>query len=207
MPAFVIGIGGGSAGGKSAVAEELSALLAPLRVRLVAQDRYFLRDRQLPRHSAPGGGRAWPDHNHPDSFDFPRLRQDLRAAREGDAEVVILEGILVLHDAALRELMDLKLFVEADADERIVRRIRRNVARGHDLDEICDFYLDSVRYRHREFCEPTRSHADLIVPGGAHQADRRRKLVAEVCERVRAVRGRSGAGGEQLRAASACCHD
>jgi len=73
--------------------------------------------------------------------------------------------------------MDLKLFVEADADERIVRRIRRNLSRGLRLEEICDFYLDSVRYRHCEFCEPTRQHADLVIPGGKDQRQEAEQLL------------------------------
>jgi len=207
VPAFVIGIGGGSAAGKSAVAGELQSLLKPLHVCLINQDRHFLTGDHLPQHAAPGGGRTWPDHNHPDSFDFPSLRRDLQAAREGEADVVVVEGILVLQDAPLRALMDLKLFVDADADERIVRRIRRNVARGYDLDEVCDFYLDSVRYRHREFCEPTRSDADLIIPGGTHQGDRRKALLLDVCQRVRTARGRSPVGSEDLRAAGEPAHE
>lgn len=189
MPSFVIGIGGGSAAGKSAVAEELRKRLAPLRVEIINQDRYFCQAQQLPRHAAPTGGQTWPDHNHPDSFDFPKLREDLQAACEGGAEIVIVEGILVLHDPELREIMDLKLFVEAAADERIVRRIRRNLAWGYDLDEICDFYLDSVRFRHTEFCEPTRRHADLIIPGGRHERRSREQLLAQVAERVRSAVG------------------
>ena len=207
VPAFVIGIGGGSAAGKSAVAEELQSLLRPLRVCLINQDRYYLTGERLPQHAAPGGGRIWPDHNHPDSFDFPSLRRDLQAAREGKADIIVVEGILVLHDPSLRALMDLKLFVDAEADERIVRRIRRNVARGYDLDGICGFYLDSVRYRHREFCEPTRSHADLIVPGGIHEGDRRKALLLDVCQRVRTARGGSPVGSEDLRAAGEPAHE
>ena len=184
-PAFVIGIGGGSAAGKSVVGEELRMRLAPLDVSVINQDRYFLKADRLPRHADPSGQRSWPDHNHPGSFDFPRLRRDVLKAREGDTDVIIVEGILVLHEAELRELMDLKLFVAADADERIVRRIRRNVGWGYDLDEICDFYLGSVRYRHVEFCEPTRSHADTVVPGGSHEKAAAEVVLTEVCERVR----------------------
>ena len=186
MPAFVIGIGGGSASGKSTIAEQLRLRVAPLRVAVINQDRYFHETSRLPRHASPDGAREWPDHNQPGSFDFARLLADLQTARDGEAEVVIAEGILVLHDAALREMMDLKLFVEADPDERIVRRIRRNVARGYDLDDICDFYLDSVRYRYREFCEPTRAHADLIIPGGRYDGERAEQALAEVVARVRA---------------------
>jgi len=185
MSAFVIGISGGSASGKSTIAEELRKRLAPLRVEVINQDRYFLPTDRLPRHANRDGTKEWPDHNQPGSFDFPRLRADLRAAREGKAEVVIAEGILILHDEEIRSLMDLKLYVEADADERIVRRIRRNVARGYDLEGICDFYLDSVRYRHREFNHPTRAHADLVIPGGKDDWQETDRLLEEVCQRVR----------------------
>lgn len=188
MPAFVIGIGGGSASGKSKIAQELCGRLRPLRAALINQDAYFLPPDLLPRHRSLDGARAWPDHNHPDSFDTGRLRSDLLAARTSGEDVVIVEGILVLHDAALRELMDLKLFVSASADERIVRRIRRNVARGYDLDEICDFYLDSVRYRHAQYCEPTRDCADIVVPGGCDDWQQTELALAEVCRRVHAAR-------------------
>jgi uridine kinase len=189
MPAFVIGIGGGSASGKSTIAETLSTMLSPLQVRVINQDGYFHGAARLPAHANHAGTRSWPDHNHPDSFDFPRLRRDLAAARAGDDEVIILEGILVLYDAELRGLMDLRVFVDAEADERIVRRIRRNLAAGHELDGICDFYLDSVRYRHREFCEPTRAHADVVVPGGQDEREKAERALEEVCGRVRAARG------------------
>ena len=85
--------------------------------------------------------------------------------------------------------VDLKVFVAADADERIVRRIRRNLAAGAGLDGICDFYLDSVRYRHREFCEPTRAHADVVVPGGQDEQEGRERALEDVCGRVRAALG------------------
>lgn len=190
MAAWVIGIGGGSASGKSTIAGKLRTLLAPLEVEVINQDRFFWDSPRLPRHENRRRTRTWPDHNHPRSFDFPSLRAAVRAAREGGAEVVIVEGILVLYDTELRGLMDLKLFVEADADERIVRRIRRNVARGHDLDGICDFYLDSVRYRHQEFCQPTKEHADLVIPGGQDEAEEARRMLAEVSQRVREARPR-----------------
>ena len=188
MAAFVIGIGGGSASGKSSIAEALSRKLSPLAVKVINQDRYFHGGARLPTHANQAGTRRWPDHNHPESFDFDSLRRDVRRAR-GRGDVVIVEGILVLHDAELRERMDLKVFVAADADERIVRRIRRNLAAGAGLDGICDFYLDSVRYRHREFCEPTRAHADVVVPGGQDEQEGMERALEEVCGRVRAALG------------------
>jgi len=188
MAAFVIGIGGGSASGKSTMAEELRKRLTPLQVEVINQDRFFWDNARLPRHQNRRNDRAWPDHNHPDSFDFAGLHAALSAAQKGSAEVVIAEGILILHDPALRSLMDLRLFVEADADERIVRRIRRNVSRGYGLDGICDFYLDSVRYRHQQFCQPTKAFADLVIPGGQDQRAEAEQVLEEVCRRVREAR-------------------
>jgi uridine kinase len=186
MTAFIIGIGGGSAAGKSFVAEYLREQLAPRRVEVINQDRYFHEPQRLPGHASSDGTRTWPDYNHPRSFDFRRLRSDLRRARESAADVIIVEGILVLHDPELRKLMDLKLFVDADADERVIRRIRRNLAAGHDLNEICDFYLDSVRHRHRQFCQPTRVRADLVIPGGRDERAEAERLLSDVCQRVSA---------------------
>ena len=188
MAAYIIGIGGGSASGKSTIAGKLKERLAPLVVEVTNQDRYFWRTEKLPRTTDRAGVREWPDYNQPGSFDWANLRLALRAAREGRADVMIFEGILMLWDAEMRGLMDLKLFVEADADERIVRRIRRNVARGYDLDGICDYYLDSVRYRHGEFCQPTREYADVVMPGGKDEAERAEVALAEVCRRVREAR-------------------
>ena len=185
MGAFVIGIGGGSASGKSTLAAGLQARLAPHHVEIINQDRYFFAADLLPKHASPDGGREWPDYNQPGTVDWPRLRTDLRAAREGEAEIVLLEGILVLYDAELRELMDLRLFVAAEPDERILRRLRRNLARGGNLDDICDYYLDSVRFRHREFCEPTRAHADVVIPGGTYEAEARETALREVEAKVR----------------------
>ena len=189
MPAFIIGIAGGSASGKSAIARELRERLAPLTVHIINQDRHFHEADRLPTHASRDGAHTWPDYNHPDSFDFPTLYRDLLRARDGSADLLILEGILVLHCPELRSLMDLKLFVDTEADERIVRRIRRNLASGHRLDDICDFYLDSVRYRHREFCEPTRVYADLVIPGGRDDRARAERALSDVCSRVRADLG------------------
>jgi uridine kinase len=187
MGAFVIGIGGGSASGKSTIARKLKDRLAPLRAEVMNQDRFFWERDRLPRAANRAGTREWPDYNQPDSFDWTNLRLALQAARSGCAEVVILEGILTLWDGELRELMDLKLFVEADADERIVRRIRRNVGAGYDLDGICDYYLDSVRYRHEEFCQRTKAHADLVIPGGRDEVQEAERSLAEVGRRVQSA--------------------
>jgi uridine kinase len=185
---FVIGIGGGSASGKSTIAEELRSRLAPQRVEIINQDKSFWPTDQLPKHSNPDGTKEWPDFNQPGSVNWPDLRARIQAAAAGDSDLVVVEGTLVLYDEEVRGLLDLKLFVSAVADERIVRRIRRNLSRGYELDGICDFYLDSVRYRHEEFCEPTRAYADLVIPGGRYERAEAEVVLDQVIQRVRSHR-------------------
>ncbi len=140
-----IGIGGGSASGKSTIAADLAGRLAPLQVRVIGQDRFFKSRDELPRYPSVTRPEPWPDHNHPDSFDLSRM---LEAAGDVDgADVVIFEGILALHYDEMRELMDVKCYVRADADERIVRRTKRNLPRA-TFEDITDFYLESVRHQH-----------------------------------------------------------
>ncbi len=158
---YVVGIAGGSASGKSTFANRLAAALEGLAVELVAMDKYFRAEK--PVHRGPLGGREWPDYNQPASFHLDRLVAELDAV---EAQVVIVEGLMTLWVPEIRERCSLKLFVDAPADERIVRRLRRNMAeRGLSFDEIAGYYLDSVRFRHQEFVEPSRWFADLVVNG------------------------------------------
>ena len=178
-----IGIGGGSASGKSTLAARIKEELAPLRVEVIGQDRFFKRAAELPPHPVPGREEPWPDYNRPDSFHVAETVAHCRSV--GGVDVAILEGILVLHYPELRELMDLKLYVAADADERIVRRIRRNLKAGMDLDDICDYYLESVRFQHARYNAPTQQHADLVIPGGAVEVGEREAMVEGLCRVVR----------------------
>ncbi|NLV75063.1 MAG: uridine kinase [Chloroflexi bacterium] len=160
----VIGIAGGSASGKTTLAERLEQALAGVRVLVIHMDHYFFKER--PHMVAPITRLEYEDHNHPTSFDLVQLISDLDAAiAASEVQVIILEGLLVLQNDDLRQRLDLKLFVDAQADERIVRRTRRNMARGLGFDEITNFYLDCVRYRHQEYVEPSRWHADLVMNG------------------------------------------
>ncbi len=179
---LLIGIGGGSAAGKTTFAERLADGLAPLRVEVVHQDRFFKPVDQLPPYASLSTSRTWPDYNHPDSI----KTNELLAYCNGlsDIDVALVEGILVLHYAELRALMDIKCYVDADADERIVRRIRRNLTH-YSIDDIADYYLDSVRHQHRRYNAPTKQYADLIVPGGADTTAQRDALLNTLCESIR----------------------
>ena len=162
---LVVGIAGGTGSGKTTLCARLEEALAGYRVCAMHMDRYFLRVR--PRMVAPVTGIEYEDHNHPDSFDLDRLVADLdEHLAAAEVQVILLEGLLTLQHRPLRERLDLGIFLDTPADERIVRRLRRNMARGLAFDDIAAFYLDSVRYRHEEFVEPSRWHADLVLNGG-----------------------------------------
>tara|TARA_A100001037_G_scaffold59285_1_gene51487 strand:- start:3753 stop:4364 length:612 start_codon:yes stop_codon:yes gene_type:complete len=176
---FFIGMGGGSAAGKSTLAAVLAERLAPLRVEMIGQDRFFKRPEDMPKYYSGIHGDYRPAYNEPDSFKQEEMFAYCRGVAGGD--VVILEGILVLWFAELRELMDFKIYIEADADERIIRRIRRNMKTVDDYDTITEYYLESVRGQHREYNAPTREYADLIVPGGMAQTEERERIVDNLC--------------------------
>jgi len=162
---LLVGIAGGSASGKTSLCRALCAALEGLRVHVVHMDAFFLPVK--PRTTAPFTGTIWDDYNQPDSFDLERLHREVDALQtaEPPPDVVLIEGLLTLQDNTLRAKLDLRVFVDAPPDERIVRRLRRNMARGLPFDEIASYYLESVRWRHQEYVEPSRWHADLVYNG------------------------------------------
>lgn len=109
-------------------------------------------------------------------MDLPKLAQDLAAARTKH-QVVIVEGLLTLWDQAIYDQLDLKLFVDCRADERIVRRLKRNMKWGLKFDQVAGVYLDLVRYRHDEYVEPTKWRADFIL-NGSNPSDRALEIIA-----------------------------
>jgi len=163
---YVIGIAGGSASGKSTFAKALKEALTGLDVHIIPVDSYFKPRNQRPYSKAPVTGAMYVDDNHPLTMDLPKLAQDLKTLIENAAhDVIVVEGLLPLWDENLLPLLNLKLFIDCRPDERIVRRLRRNMARGLTFDEIASVYLDLVRYRHDEYIETTKWRADLILNG------------------------------------------
>ncbi|MCS6869270.1 MAG: uridine kinase [Thermus sp.] len=181
---FVIGIAGGSASGKTTLAQALAKALGE-RVALLPMDHYYRDLSHLPFPE-----RLKRNYDHPEAFDLELYLSHAQALLAGKAveaplydfkaytrspltervlpaPVVILEGILVLYPAELRALMDLKVFVDADADERFIRRLERDVKeRGRSLESVVQQYLEKVKPMHLAFVEPSKRHADVILPGG-----------------------------------------
>ena len=184
---ILIGLAGGSGSGKTLVARTIVRELGSKRVVIIAQDRDYKN-----REDVPFRDRAARNFDHPDAFDSDLLHQHLSALLEGhpieqpvydynehrrtkdtrrisDHLVIVLEGILIFHDPELRALMDIKLFVDADSDVRLMRRLRRDlIERGRSVDSILRQYEESVRPMHLQFVEPSKRFADVIIPGGGH---------------------------------------
>jgi uridine kinase len=183
----VIGVAGGSGSGKTTVVRRILESLGPDQVTVLEHDRYY-RDRADLRLEE----RAALNYDHPDSLETDLLVRhisDLKSGRSIEVplydfalyarrpvtetiaprKTIIIEGILIFTDRALRELMDVKVFVDADADTRFIRRLQRDVAeRGRTMESVVEQYLGTVKPMHFEFVEPTKRYADIIIPVGGY---------------------------------------
>lgn len=183
---IVIGVAGGSGSGKTTVARKLVESFSD-SVLLIEQDSYYKNQDHLPMEE-----RLKTNYDHPFAFDNEFLveqvlqlldkqsiekpqydyTQHTRAKDTQTVEskdIIVLEGMLILEDERIRNLLDLKVFVDTDADVRILRRIERDIAeRGRSLDSVIEQYLTVVRPMHLQFIEPTKRYADVIIPEGGH---------------------------------------
>lgn len=177
---FLVGIGGGTASGKSTFTRALVQTLADaaptLNVVALGCDRYFrFGSPEMPTYHSPTFDVAVPDFNHPDSLDINRILKNLDAllVSRDAPDVVIIEGHLLLHWPEIRERLDLCLFIELDADTRALRRLVRNIGTtndpipDHSPASIANYYLESAKVGHARYIEPTRIHADFILRGDA----------------------------------------
>ncbi len=184
---FVIGVAGGSGSGKSTVTRQVLAAIGPEKVAVVMQDDYY-RDQS---HMAPEDRRKQ-NYDHPDAFDWPLMTQHLAALRKGEAiampvydfaadnrssdtiavkpaPVIVVEGLFALYDTKLRNMMSLKIYVDTASDVRFIRRLQRDISeRGRSTESVVQQYLDTVRPMHKQFIEPTKRNADVILPHGAN---------------------------------------
>lgn len=182
---YIIGIAGGTGSGKTTVVRKIIEALPPGCVSVIPQDSYYNDNTHLAMED-----RRKINFDHPDAFDWNLLTEHIQQLRQGEAieqptysylvcnrleetihvepcEVVIIEGIMALWKKELRELMDLKIFVDADSDERLIRNIQRDIVeRGRDVKMVVDRYLEVLKPMHEQFIEPTKRYADVIIPQG-----------------------------------------
>ena len=184
---ILIGIAGGTGSGKSTFTDKIKAMFGN-DVTVIYHDNYYKRHDEIPFEE-----RKIINYDHPDSLETDLLLAHLCSLKNGESvqcpvydftqhnrsdkfteikpsSIIILEGILCMADERLREMMDIKIFVDADADERILRRARRDmVERGRDIDNIIDQYLATVKPMHYMFIEPTRQYADIVINSGMNE--------------------------------------
>ncbi len=186
--AIVIGIAGGTGSGKTTITRKLAEHFGSL-VTVIYHDNYYKAHHQLTYEE-----RAALNYDHPDAFENERIASDLKALREGKiiecpiydytihdrsentltihpSKVILVEGIMIFYPKEIRDQIDIKIFVDADADVRILRRITRDVKkRGRSLDSVINQYLNTVKPMHEAFVEPSKRFADIIIPeGGQNQ--------------------------------------
>ncbi len=187
MKPYIIGIAGGSGSGKSTFAQRIKEEF-PEHVSLISCDNYY-----LPHNDLSLEERAHLNYDAPDALEFDLMVRHLEQLKSGQAAlcpvydftrhtrsdkvteiqprpIILIDGILIFHDPDLRDCMDLKIYVETDADERILRRARRDmVERGRDLDSVIDQYLSTVKPMHNTYVKPTKVFADIILNGGKNE--------------------------------------
>jgi uridine kinase len=185
----VIGVAGGSGSGKTTVVRKIVESMGDDHVVVLEHDRYYHDHPELRLEE-----RAALNYDHPDSLETELMVRHVKELRSGQAvdlpaydfarharrhttdpvaprQIIIVEGILIFADAPLRELMDVKVFVDTDDDARFIRRLKRDVAeRGRTMDSVIDQYLNTVKPMHLEFVEPAKRYADIIIPRGGHNA-------------------------------------
>jgi uridine kinase len=194
-----LGISGGTGSGKTTISEEITRALGPEHAVIIHQDSYYL-DRSL----LPVDDRDRINFDHPSAFDWKLFKRQVRALQQGKPidkpiynfhthsrmpettrveprPVLLIEGILVFDDPDLRKMMDIKVYVDADADVRFIRRMDRDVReRGRSIESIVDQYMTSVRPMHLQFVEPSKRYADIIIPEGGHNRVALDTLIARV---------------------------
>ncbi|MFR5264001.1 uridine kinase [Clostridium sp.] len=198
---ILIGITGGTGSGKSTIAKEIYAQFTEECIAMIEQDSYYKDQSHLSMED-----RGKTNYDHPNAFDSDLLLQHLGELLEGKAikkpiydfaihnrvedvvevepkEIIIVEGILVLEDVRIRDLLDIKIYVDTDADVRIIRRMVRDInERGRTLESVINQYLSVVKPMHNQFIEPTKKYADIIIPEGGRNKVAIDILVAKIKE-------------------------
>jgi uridine kinase len=203
MKPLIIGIAGGTGSGKSTVARKVAEALVSSSVAFLDMDAYYKNFVHLPMAE-----RRRVNWDHPEAFDVDLLVEHVQRLAAGEhvekpvydfveharstatlpvapSDVIVIDGILLFVDERVRDLCDVKVYVDADADVRLIRRVRRDMAsRGRPLDEILEQYLSTVRPMHLQFVEPSKRYADVIVPRGGHNTVAIEMIIAKIQRRI-----------------------
>jgi uridine kinase len=202
---LILGIAGGTGSGKTTVVNKILNELPSEEVAVISQDSYYSKNDHLTYEE-----RCKINFDHPKAIDFDLLIEHIKKLRKGKSieqpiysfvthnrqkdvvkthprKVVIIEGILIFTSKELRDLMDIKVFVHADSDERLMRRLKRDMQeRGRDIHEVLERYKHTLKPMHQEFIEPTKNFADLIIPNDSYNTvaiDIVRTVINESLER------------------------
>jgi len=199
MKRIVIGVAGGTGSGKTTVSQTILDRVGHDRIAYIQHDSYYKDLSHL-----PPAERDETNFDHPDSLESRLLAEHLRLLKEGNAvdlplwdfvthtrkpetrriephKVVLVEGILIFAEKALRELMDIKIYVDTDADIRFIRRLQRDITeRGRSVESVIRQYTETVRPMHLEFVEPSKRYADIIIPEGGFNVTAIDMIVARV---------------------------
>lgn len=184
---LIIGITGGTGSGKTTVVKQILNELSVDEICIISQDSYYNDTSELSYEE-----RTKINFDHPKSIDFDLLTQHVKELKQGKSiqqpvysfvehnrtketittlpkKVVIVEGILIFNNPTLRDLFDIKIYVHADSDERLIRRVKRDIAeRGRDLDEVLSRYQSTLKPMHQQFIESTKEYADIIIPNNKY---------------------------------------
>jgi len=204
---LTIGIAGGTGSGKTTVVKRILEMHPKEDIVVIPQDAYYRDSSHLPLEE-----RLEMNFDHPDSIEFDLLLEHLHALQRGECieqpiysylsctraaetvhvephHVIIVEGILIFYDQRLRSLMDIKIFVDADADDRLGRVVTRDIVkRGRSVNRVLERYQKTVKPMHLQFVEPTKRYADIIIPQGGHNAvaiNMLQSFVQHHCEKMK----------------------
>lgn len=198
---ILIGITGGTGSGKSTVAKEIYSSIPVENIAVIEQDSYYKDQSHLTFDE-----RTKTNYDHPNAFDTELILKHLRMLLNGEfidkpvydfemhnrkketikvepKDIIILEGIMILVEPEIRDMLDIKIFVDTDADVRIIRRIQRDISeRGRTIESVISQYMNVVRPMHLEFIEPTKRYADIIIPEGGYNRVAIDMMIARVKE-------------------------
>lgn len=184
---ILIGIAGGTGSGKTSMAKNIVRDFDPDQVLIIEQDSYYFDLKDIPLDA-----RHHHNFDHPEAYDFGLIKKQIRALINGETieipiydykthtrstevhrvtghKIIVLEGIMVLFDPELRDMMDMKIYIQTAPDIRFIRRMSRDIKhRGRSVESVIHQYLETVRPMHEQFIEPTKQYADIIIPEGGH---------------------------------------